>query len=379
METPGKNTLDAFYLLRCAVLGKTPCADTVGQMDLNAVYSICSAHDVAALAAYALEKTWKAGGAVSDDIKKLWSVKKSNALRRGIMFSSERKKISSELEKRGIPYVFLKGSVIQSYYPAFGLREMADIDILFSGKREEELLGMMTELGYSSKEYGRHHHDTFSKPPVFNVELHRELFETVNKDFYDYYENVFDRLSPAAPGSCEMVFGKEDFYIFIIAHAAKHILVSGSGLRCLTDIFLYTSKEQLDRGYINAELEKLGILDLGSALYRISYAVLEKDSPPVTPELSENDMELLMYLVSSGTYGTYEHMLENRFRSSNAGSKKSSAGKKLRYIAYRLHPSPSVVKQSYPFFYRHKLARPFLIFFGRVPLSVQKEKRSKTS
>ena len=73
METPGKNTLDAFYLLRCAVLGKTPCADTVGQMDLNAVYSICSAHDVAA---YALEKTWKAGGAVSDDIKKLWSVKK---------------------------------------------------------------------------------------------------------------------------------------------------------------------------------------------------------------------------------------------------------------------------------------------------------------
>ena len=219
--------------------------------------------------------------------------------------------------------MFLKGSVIQSYYPAFGLREMADIDILFSGKREEELLGMMTELGYSSKEYGRHHHDTFSKPPVFNVELHRELFETVNKDFYDYYENVFDRLSPAAPGSCEMVFGKEDFYIFIIAHAAKHILVSGSGLRCLTDIFLYTSKEQLDRGYINAELEKLGILDLGSALYRISYAVLEKDSPPVTPELSENDMELLMYLVSSGTYGTYEHMLENRFRSSNAGSKKA--------------------------------------------------------
>ena len=77
METPGKNTLDAFYLLRCAVLGKTPCADTVGQMDLNAVYSICSAHDVAALAAYALEKTWKAGGAVSDDIKKLWSVKKA--------------------------------------------------------------------------------------------------------------------------------------------------------------------------------------------------------------------------------------------------------------------------------------------------------------
>ena len=70
METPGKNTLDAFYLLRCAVLGKTPCADTVGQMDLNAVYSICSAHDVAALAAYALEKTWKAGGAVSERQKK---------------------------------------------------------------------------------------------------------------------------------------------------------------------------------------------------------------------------------------------------------------------------------------------------------------------
>ena len=53
----------------------------------------------------------------------------------------------------------------------------------------------------------------------------------------------------------------EDFYVFLIAHIAKHYRFGGTGIRSLLDLYVYEkSLTDLDFKYIEGELEKIGLL-----------------------------------------------------------------------------------------------------------------------
>lgn len=92
------------------------------------------------------------------------------------LYEIERKKILEELESRGIRYLPLKGITLGKLYPKSIMREMSDNDILCDSERMSDVREVMEQLGYECKSFARTHHDIYTKPPVLEFEMHRELF-----------------------------------------------------------------------------------------------------------------------------------------------------------------------------------------------------------
>ena len=103
---------------------------------------------------------------------------------------------------------------------------------------------------------------------------------------------------------------------------------------------------------VSAELEKLGMTDFESRFRSLSLDLFGGK------ELTEDELEMLSYMVSSGTYGTVQNSVGNKI--SKAGGGKSG---KWRYIFNRIYPTMEQIENYNTFFYRHKILLPFLLPF----------------
>ena len=74
--------------------------------------------------------------------------------------------------------------------------------------------------------------------------------------------------------------------------------------------------------------------------------------------LTGRDREMLAYVLSSGTYGTTLHRVENRVAAFGGGRKG-----RLRFVAKRLFPSAETLRDYYPVVYRHRILLPFLFVY----------------
>ena len=90
-------------------------------MDLDSLYKACKWHTLRATVFTAL----KSAGAEHSDFFQAYN----KAVRKNILFDSEREAITSEMEKQGIWYLPLKGAILKELYPQIGMREMSDNDI----------------------------------------------------------------------------------------------------------------------------------------------------------------------------------------------------------------------------------------------------------
>ena len=218
-------------------------------------------------------------------------------------------------------------------------------------RRAADVKDIMESLGYTAKYYNVSVHDVYLKKPFLDFEMHRSLF---NKDYdglFGYYRDVERRF---IGDGYEKRFSPEDFYLFSVAHAFKHFSERGTGLRILLDTYVCL-KKGLDTDYISAEAEKMGISDFELTVRRLATHLFEDD------ELTDSERETLDYILSSGTYGTISHEVENGIR--------KRKGSKVRYALGRIfvpvnkkNPSYEKYERAYPFFYRHKVFLPALPF-----------------
>ena len=251
-----QNAYYLIYLIRCVLNNKIPSKEKLDKMDLQGVFTVAKAHSLTAVAAYALETA----GIYDKDFKE----EKAKAIRKSILLDVEREIVLAELEKAGIWYMPLKGIILKEYYPAIGMRQMADNDILFDPTKSETVKEIFEKLGFTTEHYGDSNHDIYHKLPVCNFEMHRTLFENwTGETINDYYHNVKKRLIQKNNKSMALSFSDEDLYIYIIAHEYKHFIMRGTGLRSLVDRYLFLKKhiKTLDMSYIRNELSKLHIAD----------------------------------------------------------------------------------------------------------------------
>ena len=90
------------------------------------------------------------------------------------------------------------------------------------------------------------------------IEAHRAMYDkTVDGRQAEYFSDM-SRAVLREGYQFTYDFNIEDFYIYMIAHIAKHFYAMGCGIRNLLDIYIYLNKygEQLDREYISSELKK---------------------------------------------------------------------------------------------------------------------------
>ena len=353
---------DLLYLLSCALNNQKADLSQVSNMDLAEIFSLAEFHKLAACAAFAIDDI-----GLDDESIKPWKQAKSMAIRKTILLNNEREKIYSYMENNSIRHVSLKGVIMQNLYPKFGMREMGDNDILYDSAYQEEMYNFMLSCDYCAKAYKKLHHDEYIKPPIYNFELHTSLFmRSSNKVFFEYYFDVIKRLIPVYGKKFELCFKDEDFYIYNVAHAYNHYVSGGTGLRIITDCYVYikAKSETLDIKYIENECEKLGIADYERTCRSISLKLFSHDSEYIygTVSLTESENKLLERIIESGAYGRQDLAVESRINELSE-SEKNSNFIKMKYYFNRLFMPIDSVKDEYPFFYRHKVLLPCLFIY----------------
>ncbi len=345
--------LETVYLASCVLDGTTPDRERIEKADLSRIFRFASSHYLGAICAEALESA----GVLNDDFEEA----KTRAIRKALIMTAEKDGILSEMEEQGIWYLPLKGAVIKDLYPGIGLREFSDIDILFDETRRDDVRKIMLSRGFTPEELTAKH-DTYMKPPVSNMEMHRGLFVAHDGALiYRYYLDPVRLLVPDEGKRFGYHLSHEDFYIYMIAHEHKHYFQGGTGLRSLMDITVFEKAygDSLDRDYIAAELEKMELVEFERTNRALALKLFHGE------EISAEEWEMLGYMSDSGVYGTVTHAVQN----SQKGYGKSFFGK-LRYILKRLsypvsrkNPDYERFAAFFPFFYKHRIFLPLLFFY----------------
>lgn len=340
-------------------------------------------------------------------LPKYWEERMVKAVRKVLLFDEERKKLCAWMDREHIWYLPLKGIVLKEYYPSIGMRQMSDNDILFDADAWERVEKHMCSEGYETESVGKGNHDVYQKPPVYNFEMHRSLYGRGNDErWVEYYSDIKSRLLSDQPEVvCDAVHGAsknttanqtesvnggnssygyhmsdEDFYIYIASHAYKHYSGSGTGIRTLLDFYAYLNakEESLDFDYIQTECRKLGIMDFEKCNRRLCRKVFSSqqiyDRVSFEQSLSADEMEMLKYYLSSGVYGTFERMIENRIEKQK---KTDGRGKlsKLTYYWHRVFPGMELY-ENYPLLVKHKFLIPVYWFYRIVRLLFSKKRRN---
>lgn len=342
------------YLSACGVNQKSPSTEFIKNVDIENLYKLSSSLSIDALVGSVLKKS-------NVEIPKIWEENIQKSVRKTILFDAERQKICNYFEENKIWYVPLKGVILKDFYPSLGFRQMSDNDIWFDKSYENQVHDFMLSLGYSCKNKGKCHHNSYEKLPVYSFELHTTLFDEYdNEKIYRYYENARKTLIKSENSQSCYNFSDEDFYVYILSHAYKHYKKGGTGLRSLLDYYVFLkNKPDLDFSYVESACKQLGIYDYEQTSRRLCKKVFDENIPDNAEDfeklLSAEEMEILCYYITSMTYGTIERHYENKFNE----LVKSTKCAKTKYVLSRIFPNLDFYKVHYPFFYRHKILLPF--------------------
>jgi len=352
------------YLSGCAVNGTIPDKKLIEGLDTEQLRKAANKHFLTAIVCYALETA-----GIQDN--KLYQAK-MKSIRKISAMEIDKKQLFERMEQEKIWYMPLKGTVIKEMYPSLGLRQMSDFDILFDKEYAENVRDIMLDLGFTCEHFGKGNHDVYLKQPVSNFEMHTELFfkEADKAEIYEYYKDIKRLLIKDDDNNFGYHFRNEDLYIYLTAHEYKHYSDGGTGLRSLLDTYVFWQKYagQLDKEYISAETKKLGISDFEQQNCSLALHLFGDG------ELTKQDRQMLEYMIYSGTYGTFQNSVEN-------GVKKNGGGKKgkMAYVKDKLFLPLDIVKENYPFYYKHKALLPVLFFYriGKA-VTVRKGQTKKT-
>ena len=356
---------DLIYLAACALHGQTPKQEIMAEMSLSAVYTLARRHSMQAITSVAVSSFVKAYPecqlGLADETLKKWCEEYSRSLRKTIMFDAERENILAELEKNGIWYLPLKGIILQELYPTLGMRQMADNDILFDRKYRQKLRTIMTGMGYKVETYNKGAHDVYVKPPFMNFEMHAYLYrESLNKCWADYYNNMKTRMLKDETNQCGHHLSDEDFYVYITTHAYKHYSRGGNGVRSLMDVFVYLKQKfgELQMDYIDSQLKQLEIYEYEKMTAALANKLFSSkcENYRKLDELTEEEKEMLLFLISSGTYGRFDVAISRKIdKDINNG------GSKFKYYFRRLFPDMTYYRENFPVVYKYKVLIPFFL------------------
>lgn len=249
----------------------------------------------------------------------------------------EKQRVIQMLEEEKIPYILLKGSRMRDFYPDPMTRTSCDIDILFQGDKdvEKRIHEKMLAFNYAFVVDCGTTINYLCKPVEF--EMHRYLFDD-RLDFHGFFDKVWEYSVPVE-GSCERRLTEEFFYVYMVAHMAKHFSRYGSGVRPVIDLYLYNRRtpDAFDRQKAEKLLKQIDLYDFEQRLLALTRAWFE------TGDLSEMDMKLTDYIMEAGIYG------DSRIMSANTTKDPEKANEvRRKKILFYLFPSKEVMTRLYP-------------------------------
>jgi len=258
------------------------------------------------------------------------------------------KDLHKAFEEEGIRHQVLKGSVLKHLYPSPEMREMSDIDIMVYENTLDRAEVTLLRMGYDKYKNVKHH-VIFTKNPSLVLEAHWTLYDqNVDKGQFLYYKDNF-RAQLVEGTEYTYDFSKEDFYVYMISHMAKHFFETGCGIRNLLDIYVYNKayKGVLNRKLVDDELKKLGLADFEKHADKLARIWLAGE------ETSEFYNTMFEYMLDCGIYGKGENGIWGQMAKS---SDALQSDKKIVLSTYMFPPLDYMKEQ-----YRYLEKMPWLL------------------
>ena len=368
-----KIVYDMLYLMACGIHEIVPEKKQFENIDMEKLYKLSRFHLVEALVGMTLKKA-------DIQLSKEWKDAVAKAIRKNILLDEERIKIENFMEQKGVWYMPLKGAILKELYPEIGMRQMSDNDILFDSRFSKLMQDYMTSQGYEAISIDKGNHDVYEKKPIYNFEMHKELYgENHQEKWRRYYKNVRERLIQNTPYSLGCHFSDEDFYVYMCTHAYKHYSGCGTGIRTLMDIYIYLEKKEqkMDFSYIKKECNLLGIAQFEEKSRKLCRKVFDKPLWKNKEELEylllPEEQKMLEYYLTSGVYGTIDHMVQNAV--SNI-QKETGKAPRFFYLWKRLFPGEKIY-QSYLDTDKYKWKIPVAWLYRIFSAVFDKERRKR--
>lgn len=260
--------------------------------------------------------------------------------------------ILSAFEQNAIRSIPLKGWLLKHLYPLPYMRVMADIDFLFLSEDTQQVEQLMLDMGYTLKSNAENH-DVYYRMPYMNIEMHHMLV-AADSPYSDYLKNIWDKASVIPGRKYTYELPKEDVYIYLLIHIAKHYAACGIGIRSFMDIWLYHRcyHEDMDWGYVCDQLDYIGLRQFADRVWGMCEVCFGNAQSDALYD------EMLDYVISSGSYGTRRQTLLYSISRKRIG-KETVAWTKTRYYLGVFFPSIKIIKNFYPHVERYPFLLPF--------------------
>lgn len=333
-------------LLRAALHGTCPGEPPEG-IDWEKMYALADFHSVAPTVYYGILQLPEKQRPIPRVLSRFQKAMQITLGRESIQYF-EVNHLMEELDQEGIAYLPLKGWLLKELYPRPDMRSMCDVDILISEQDMPKIAEIMKRCGFEMEMHGENH-DGYMKSGTLSIEMHWQLFGETSP-YYDYFREFMEkRTTSAKPGKMERKLSREDFYIHMIAHMAKHFRGGGTGVRSVLDVYEYQKAfgKELDYEYMNSELDQIGLRGFLYASEELARSWFE------TGEDIDRDRrsKMAMFILSAGTYGCKDFEIVAKIQHEDLS--------KAKYLLRRFFPGRKWLQVQYPCLEKAPVLLPF--------------------
>ena len=277
------------------------------------------------------------------------------------------------LSAQNLDPVVVKGIICRSLYPYPEQRPSTDEDLLIPEEQFEAyhqaFISYGLQVALPDVDLKNEHEISYCNNRIY-LEVHKTPFPPESKAYGDlnrFFTDVEQRKKKETVyGVTIWTMDETDHLFYLLCHAFKHFLNCGTGIRQVSDIVLFSVKNEnsIDWDLIIDHCEEISALEFVRTLYRIGQIYLFPDSFPdslrekwLTDEVEED--ALLCDILSGGVYGTSS---EERLHSANItlgtmSAEKSGTGSGT--VAQTLFPSFKSMCGRYAYLRKMPFLLPF--------------------
>ena len=274
-------------------------------------------------------------------------------------------RICKAFDEAGVDYMPVKGTLLKPMYPSPEMRTMGDADILIRMDQYARVSAVMESLGCRF-DYESDHEYSWRTPTGLQIELHKRLIPSYNKDYYAYYGDGWDFGHPCEGGGYRYEMSPEDTFVFLFTHFAKHYRDQGIGIKYVLDFYFFKKKNpDLNIAYMEKELEKLQLHEFYENIMLLLQVWFE-DAP--STELPDYLTDKIFF---DGVFGRAELNIISDGLKLSKSTKSVKKKKKLQLF----FPSLAVMQLHYPILNKLAFLLPFIWIIRLADLAINHRDR----
>lgn len=366
---PAVNAPDVFLTLLEAALHERVPENLPETIDWPEVYALARQHRVGGLL---LDTVLALEAPPPDALLGPWQEHAMMTLLQQTQFVDLLHTVLAAFDQASLKVIVIKGVALKLLYPNPDMRTMSDADLLVAPEAFEESQALLQAQGFVRNEQDSTDAVYVCDHPVgLRVELHQRLFDKKQQGFLAKLDErtLFDMAKAermAVYGGEAWLYPPTEHALFMLLHMAKHMIVTGFGLRQVGDFLLFVERYDARMDW-TAFWQTCGTLSLerfAASLLTLCHLRLGlpegqwKRSLPVPMDREAAEF-LLSDLLEAGVFGKSSQERTRSaavvYRSFDSGTGKDSKAGRLRRAVF---VRPSELKPPYLYAKRHPILLP---------------------